>query len=190
MPSPDADKRNSASRTVTSSLHPRVYTILIGLALWMALWVWSFVGGEADYILFIVTGFIVVVVALQLVLMRVWRADKTIDESNSAKDGAISFQQWGHRISDRRAWADVAGYRPAISGRKIVPGSSSAQSKLQFYSPRRLSINTCMPSSTTSPRWLQSVMARRTMPRSLSFGSTETTVNCGVTVSPTKAGRL
>ena len=128
MPSPDADKRNSASRTVTSSLHPRVYTILIGLALWMALWVWRFVGGgETDYILFIVTGFIVVVVALQLVLMRVWRADKTIDESNSAKDGAISFQQWGHRISDRRAWADVAGYRPAISGRKIVPGSSSAQ---------------------------------------------------------------
>jgi hypothetical protein len=38
-----------------------------------------------------VTGFIVVVVALQLVLMRVRRVDKTIDESNSAKDGAISF---------------------------------------------------------------------------------------------------
>ena len=95
MPSPDADKRNSASRTVTSSLHPRVYTILIGLALWMALWVWSFVGGgEADYILFIVTGLIVVVVALQLVLMRVRRVDKTIDENNSAKDGALSFRQW------------------------------------------------------------------------------------------------
>ena len=95
MPSPDADKRNSASRTVTSSLHQRVYTILIGLALWMALWVWSFVGGgETDYILFIVTGFIVVVVALQLVLMRVRRADKTIDNSNSAKDGALSFHDW------------------------------------------------------------------------------------------------
>jgi hypothetical protein len=123
MPSPDADKRNSASRTVTSSLHPRVYTVLIGLALWMALWVWSFVGGgETDYILFIVTGFIVVVVALQLVLMRVRRADKTIDNSNSAKDGALSFHDWArgefetergrlraaddgvrHRISDRRA---------------------------------------------------------------------------------------
>jgi hypothetical protein len=63
----------------------------------MALWVWSFVGGgETDYILFIVTGFIVVVVALQLVLMR---ADKTVDDANSAeddKDGALSFQQWAH----------------------------------------------------------------------------------------------
>ena len=75
MPSSDVDDRNSANRPVIGSLHPRVYTVLIGLALWMALWAWSFVGGgETDYILFIVTGFIVVVVALQLVLMRVRRA--------------------------------------------------------------------------------------------------------------------
>ena len=93
--SSDLDNRNSANRPVTGSLHPRVYTVLMGLALWMALWAWSFVGGgETDYILFIVTGFIVVVVALQLVLMRVRRVDKTIDESNSAKDGALSFRQW------------------------------------------------------------------------------------------------
>jgi len=98
--SSDLDNRNSANRPVTGSLHPRVYTILIGLALWMALWVWSFVrGGETDYILFIVTGFIVVVVALQLVLMRVRRVDKTIDESNSAKDGAISFGASNFRSS-------------------------------------------------------------------------------------------
>jgi uncharacterized membrane protein len=98
MMSADDNKRNSANRPVTGSLHPRVYTVLIGLALWMALWVWSFVGGgETDYILFIVTGFIVVVVALQLVLMRVRRADKTVDDANSAednKDGALSLQQW------------------------------------------------------------------------------------------------
>ena len=62
MPSSDVDNRNNANRPVTGSLHPRVYTVLIGLALWMALWAWSFVGGgETDYILFIVTGFIVVV---------------------------------------------------------------------------------------------------------------------------------
>ena len=93
MPSPDADKRNSASRTVTSSLHQRVYTIPIGLALWMALWVWSFVGGgETNYLLFIVTGFIVVAVALQLVLMRVRRVDQTVG-ADSSDDGAISFRQ-------------------------------------------------------------------------------------------------
>jgi uncharacterized membrane protein len=83
---------------VTGRLHPRVYTVLIGLALWMVLWVWSFVGGgETDYLLFIVSGFIVVVVALQLILMRVRRADKTADAENSAgdnKDGALSFHEW------------------------------------------------------------------------------------------------
>jgi len=79
MPSSDVDNRNNANRPVTGSLHPRVYTVLIGLALWMALWAWSFVGdGETDYILFIVTGFIVVVVALQFVLLRVRRADKRV----------------------------------------------------------------------------------------------------------------
>ena len=98
MPSSDVDNRNSANRPVTGSLHPRVYTVLIGLALWIALWAWSFVGGgETDYILFIVTGFIVVVVALQLVLLRVRRADKPVDAGNGADDstdGARSFQQW------------------------------------------------------------------------------------------------
>jgi hypothetical protein len=98
MPSSDVDNRNSANRLVTGRLHPRVYTILTGLALWMALWVWSFVGGgETDYLLFIVTGFIVVVVALQLVLLRVRRADKTADDGKSgddSKDGALSFRQW------------------------------------------------------------------------------------------------
>ena len=56
---------------------------------------WSFVGGgETDYILFVVTGFIVVVVALQLVLMRVRRADRPVDAGNDSTDGALSFQQW------------------------------------------------------------------------------------------------
>jgi hypothetical protein len=79
---------------VTGRLHSRVYAALIALALWMALWAWSFVGsGETDYILFIVTGFIVTVVTLQLILMRVRRADRTADNGN-AKDGALSFQEW------------------------------------------------------------------------------------------------
>jgi len=104
MPSSDVDNRNNANRPVTGSLHPRVYTVLIGLALWMALWAWSFVGGgETDYILFIVTGFIVVVVALQLVLLRVRRADRPVDAGNS----------------DRRAWADVVRISPGDIRDKI-----------------------------------------------------------------------
>jgi len=42
-----------------------------------------------------VTGFIVVVVALQLVLMRVRRADKPVDADNGdSTDGVPSFHQW------------------------------------------------------------------------------------------------
>jgi hypothetical protein len=82
------NKSDSAKRLVTSSLHPRVYGLLMGLTLWFVLWVWSFIGaGETDYLLFIVSGFIAIVVALQLVLSRVGRApeatsDDTIEDSN------------------------------------------------------------------------------------------------------------
>ncbi len=94
MPPSDIDKRTPPARLVTGRLHSRVYAVLIALALWMALWVWSFVGGgETDYILFVVTGFIVTVVALQLILMRVRRADRTADEGD-AKDGPVSFAEW------------------------------------------------------------------------------------------------
>jgi hypothetical protein len=79
-------------------MHTRVYFVLIGLAGWMALWVWSFVGGgETDYLLFIVTGFIGLVVGLQLVLARVHKpADTQTGAGHAASDSAneISFRDW------------------------------------------------------------------------------------------------
>lgn len=100
---PDTENRNDEKSPATGALHSWVYMALIGLALWMVLWVWSFVGsGEVDYILFIVTGFIVTVVALQLILMRVRRADKTIG-SDTPKDSAASFREWarGFFVAER-----------------------------------------------------------------------------------------
>jgi hypothetical protein len=114
MTSSNHDNKNGTAPVVTGRLHSRVYAALIGLALWMVLWVWSFVGGgETDYLLFIVTGFIVVVVALQIILMRVRRADPTADADDAkegtkigaktgadtgaktgAKTGALSFSEW------------------------------------------------------------------------------------------------
>jgi len=94
MTEANGDKQNDATLTVTGRLHSQVYAVLIGLALWMVLWVWSFVdGGETDYILFIVTGFILIVVGLQLVLMRVRRADQTAD-ADTSNGTAPSFYQW------------------------------------------------------------------------------------------------
>jgi len=54
-----SDIDNDTPRPVTSGLHPRVYTLLIVLAAWFALAVWSFAGdGVVDYLLFIVSGFV------------------------------------------------------------------------------------------------------------------------------------
>ena len=70
------DNSNEPVRSVTSSLHPWVYATLIGLVLWLVLWIWSFAGaGVTDYLLVIVSGFFLVVVALTLILSRVGHKD-------------------------------------------------------------------------------------------------------------------
>jgi hypothetical protein len=93
---PEAENRNNENTPATGALHSWVYTALIGLALWMVLWAWSFVGsGEVDYILFIVSGFICTVVGLQL--MRVRRADQTIG-GDTPKNSAASFREWARGL--------------------------------------------------------------------------------------------
>src|ERR1700752_3166239 len=66
------DNGKVVARPATSGLHPRVYALLIGLAGWFALSVWSFAGaGVTDYLLFVVSGFIFIVVALLTILSQV-----------------------------------------------------------------------------------------------------------------------
>jgi len=76
-------------RQVTSWLHPHVYALLIGFAGWFALAVWSFAGsGLTDYLLVIVSGFIFVGVALQLILSRVGHTNE------AAQTGQPSLRDW------------------------------------------------------------------------------------------------
>jgi hypothetical protein len=83
---------NNAKGVVTSDLHPRVYAALIGLSLWFVVWVWSFFGaGLTGYLLFIVSGFIGVVIALWLILSSVRRP---IEIANSNTDQPPSFHDW------------------------------------------------------------------------------------------------
>jgi hypothetical protein len=83
---------NGAKRLVTSDFHPRVYAALIGLSLWFVVWVWSFFGaGVTDSLLFIVSGFIGVVIALQLILSTVRRP---ADIANSNTNQPPSFHDW------------------------------------------------------------------------------------------------
>jgi hypothetical protein len=59
-------------RPVTRNLHRGVYVTVISLAIWLILSVWLFAGtGVTDYLLFVVSGFIAVVVSLVLILSRV-----------------------------------------------------------------------------------------------------------------------
>ena len=72
-----AGHRESGALPTGSSLHPRVYTIVIGLAVWFVLAAWIFAGGGvSDYLLFIVSGFICVCIALTLILASVTTVEK------------------------------------------------------------------------------------------------------------------
>jgi len=100
-----------AERPADSTLHPRVYTILIVLAAWFALAVWSFAGGGlVDYLLVIVSGFIFVVVALQLILARVRRADDAPEQGDppSLRSWAArDFETWQGKLSGAQAAVQI-----------------------------------------------------------------------------------
>ncbi len=90
------DNSNEPVRSVTSSLHPWVYATLIGLVLWLVLWIWSFAGaGVTDYLLVIVSGFFLVVVALTLILSRVGHKDSAMgDNEAKSADKPETFDDW------------------------------------------------------------------------------------------------
>ncbi len=99
-----------ATRPVMSWLHPRVYAVLIGLALWFVLWIWSFAGaGVIDYLLVIISGFMLVVVALTLILSRVGHKDRAMDADKAqADDKPGAFHDW--------AASDFDTYQGRLSG--------------------------------------------------------------------------
>jgi hypothetical protein len=83
-------------RLVTSGLHPRVWAAMIALSSWFVVWVWSFFSagaGVVGYLLFVVSGFIGVVIALQLILSSVRRPTE-IPNPNTQKDDTPSFHDW------------------------------------------------------------------------------------------------
>jgi hypothetical protein len=86
-----------------------VYTTAILLSAWLVLSVWLFTGGGlTDYLLFIVSGFIFIVVALQLILWRVGRKGyaKSADKPLSFRDWArLDFETWQGRLSGAQAAA-------------------------------------------------------------------------------------
>jgi hypothetical protein len=79
-----------------SSLHPRIYTIVNGLAVWFVLAAWIFAGGGiSDYLLLIVSGFIGVCIGLTLILASVATVEKLpTGEPSEGEPKRQSFRDW------------------------------------------------------------------------------------------------
>jgi hypothetical protein len=105
----DADHdQGSPGRPPTSLLHPRVYLMIIGAATWFALAVWWFAaGGLTDYLLVIVCGFILVVIALQLILARVGRPRRDLQEQPLREWAAGEFDTWTGRLGGTQAATQI-----------------------------------------------------------------------------------
>lgn len=102
------DPKHESKPPATSNVHARVYTLLVVFTAWFGLAVWGFAGGGlSDYLLVIVSGFIFVVVALQLILSQVGgRRNEMKKESDkiSLRDwAAADFETWQDRLSGRQA---------------------------------------------------------------------------------------
>src|SRR6476660_1862009 len=90
-----SERKNSPS---TDRLPLAVYAIVVGFVAWMALAAWGFAGpGYADLSLAVVSGLLIVAVAIPYVIWRVWRA--STDEST---DDRMSFSEW--RSSQFETW--------------------------------------------------------------------------------------
>lgn len=105
------DTGKDAQRPLTSRMHPRVYMLVIALTAWFALAVWSFAGsGIVDYLLFVVSGFIFVAVALPLILACVERADAPAprDNESTLRDWARwDYDTWTGRLSGGQAATQI-----------------------------------------------------------------------------------
>ena len=103
-----ANQNDNGKHAVTSRLHPLVYALMIGLAFWFVLSVWGFSGaGVTDYLLFIVSGFIFVAVALPVILSRVQRFNDAATTENAQPSlrewASWDFEIWQGRLSGMQA---------------------------------------------------------------------------------------
>jgi hypothetical protein len=101
----------NAQQPVTNWLHPWVYGLMIALTAWFALAVWSFAGsGLVNYLLFVVSGFMFVTVALTLILSRVGHQDAAAQPGKepSLRDWARwDYDTWTGRLSGAQAAAQI-----------------------------------------------------------------------------------
>ena len=79
-------------RPPSNDLHRIVYVLIVALALLFIVSVWLFAAGEdTDYLLVVVSGFILMAVGLPCIL---WRGARSGDEPEAQRSSAQSFRDW------------------------------------------------------------------------------------------------
>jgi hypothetical protein len=106
----EMNKDKSAERPpvheTTSLLHPLVYALIMGLAGWLVLSVWTFPGvGSTDYLLAIVSGFIFIAVALPFILSRLRRPGSEVPSFRAW--GSADFETWTGRLRGSHAATEI-----------------------------------------------------------------------------------
>jgi hypothetical protein len=102
------------NRPVSDKLHPHIYRVMVGLALWLVLSAWALFGGpgDANESLMFVSVLFVMAIAVPAALWLVWRrhGEDAITRGNrqSLHDWLHGdFQAWQGRLSGAEAAAQI-----------------------------------------------------------------------------------
>jgi hypothetical protein len=97
------------ARATSNGLHPYVYGAIAALVLWFIVSAWSFASdGYTDWLLAVVSGFLMIFVALPFVLSRVSRDDADDGAPQSFHGWAsCEFDTWQYRLRGQNAAVEV-----------------------------------------------------------------------------------
>lgn len=100
--------QDSTTPPVTDRLHPMVWVALIGFVIWFAIAIWSFgTGGYADWLLTVVSLFLLVAVMLPVILSRVGRGSRKRMRESFHDWASGEFQTWQDRPRGLNAAAEI-----------------------------------------------------------------------------------
>ena len=98
-------------RPATNGLHPYVYGAIAALVFWFVLAIWmSFASdGYTDWLLFVVSGFLMIFVGIPFVLSRVTRddADDGAPWRSFRRWASCEFDTWQYRLKGGNAAVEV-----------------------------------------------------------------------------------
>jgi hypothetical protein len=101
----------SHGRPATNGLHPYVYGAIATLVLWfvLAIWMGFASDGYTDWLLVVVSGFLMIAVAIPFVLSQVTRddADDGGPKRSFSNWASCEFDTWQYRLKCKHAAVEV-----------------------------------------------------------------------------------